>query len=271
MKIEMGESLVYSYLRQVKNCVITQTNWRNSNNWQYSQSACTSAQELFETIKQDSDFASIFPSNFDQTIKQAEIDAVGINDDTVFAVEIAYHEAGLNYGSKDETKERIVKKLLRTLLLLNLYFPQHKHIIMFCSPKVNNATELLITELLINEAFGKMTEKYAGEKNEFLYVSNNTFYTSILQPILEKTENEADSSELFARSVKLLNLFDIPRLSLPSHTQVDTQLSPVKSNTTVKLSKSDAVAMINTRLLLALNGSNAIFSNANETNAGLVV
>ena len=33
MKIEIGESLGYSYLRHVKGCWLVQTNWKASDNW----------------------------------------------------------------------------------------------------------------------------------------------------------------------------------------------------------------------------------------------
>ena len=33
MKIEMGESLFYSWLRHVKECQIVQTNWKPSSQW----------------------------------------------------------------------------------------------------------------------------------------------------------------------------------------------------------------------------------------------
>ena len=33
MKIEMGESLFYSWLRHVKECQIVQTNWKTSPQW----------------------------------------------------------------------------------------------------------------------------------------------------------------------------------------------------------------------------------------------
>lgn len=36
MKIEMGESLFYSWLRHVKECQIVQTNWTTSSQWQLS-------------------------------------------------------------------------------------------------------------------------------------------------------------------------------------------------------------------------------------------
>ena len=36
MKIEMGKSLFYSWLRHVKECQIVQTNWMTSSQWQLS-------------------------------------------------------------------------------------------------------------------------------------------------------------------------------------------------------------------------------------------
>ena len=52
---------------------------------------------------------------------------------------IAYHESGLNYGSKYETIERISKKLLRSAFLLYLYFDVKDGEIIFASPKINSA------------------------------------------------------------------------------------------------------------------------------------
>lgn len=45
MKIEMGESLFYSWLRHVKECQIVQTNWKVSSQWSLSD-----ADELVDNI-----------------------------------------------------------------------------------------------------------------------------------------------------------------------------------------------------------------------------
>ena len=39
MKIEMGESLFYSWLRHVKACQIVQTNWKVSQHWELKHEA----------------------------------------------------------------------------------------------------------------------------------------------------------------------------------------------------------------------------------------
>jgi hypothetical protein len=142
MKVEIGESLIYSYLRHVRKCIFTQMNWKASSCWEYSEEAFAIVKDVFSTLKSSEEFSSIFPCGLDQTLKQAEIDVVGIDSTgNIHAIDIAYHEGGLQYGSeKDATKSRVAKKLLRTMLLLRLYYPNSAHRIAFCSPKVNPAT-----------------------------------------------------------------------------------------------------------------------------------
>ena len=140
MKIEMGESLMLSWLKHAKECKITQLNWKPSSNWNtYNEKEVealyNNAILHFPVFKQN--------SNLEQIIKQAEIDILGLsyenNTTYYYAVDIAYHESGLNYGSKDETIERISKKLLRSAFLLYLYFDVKDGEIIFASPKINSA------------------------------------------------------------------------------------------------------------------------------------
>ena len=46
---------------------------------------------------------------------QAEVDALGISivdDETeVYAIDVAFHESGLNYGDRQETVMRVIKNL----------------------------------------------------------------------------------------------------------------------------------------------------------------
>jgi len=204
MKIEMGESLIYSYLRHVKKCLFTQTNWKASSSWDYSPTTYSEVNAIFDKILANPEFASIFPSSFDQTLKQAEIDVLGIDGaNNIYAVDIAYHEAGLQYGTeKNETRDRVAKKLLRTMLLLKLYFPTTTHRIIFCSPKVTPATHDRI-----NAAMKLIRDGYEENSVVFEYFANDDFYDRIMKPTLEGIKSEPDSSELFSRSIKLLELF----------------------------------------------------------------
>ena len=202
MKIEIGESLIYSYLRHEKQCLITQTNWKSSGNWDISEYIKDQAIYEFEKINSHHEFSEIFKSKIDQTIKQAEIDVLGIDaNNTVFAYEVAFHEGGLQYGGKIATKNRIIKKLLRAYITLLCYFPSFTYSIAFCSPKVNPATEKYILEY-----FEILANEFDSENVKFHYFSNEKFYTEITQKTLNNTQTEADTSELFSRSVKLLAL-----------------------------------------------------------------
>lgn len=202
MKVEVGESLIYSFVRHEKKCLITQTNWKPSGNWDISQEIQDFAIYEFDKINKHHAFSEIFKSDLGQTIRQAEIDVLGIDQNNhIYAFEVAFHENGLQYGSKIETRNRIFKKLLRGYITLKSYFPNHQHTIAFCSPKVNPATEQQIKDY-----FEVLIQDFQTENTEFCYFSNEKFNSEIAQITLSKTVGEADSSELFARSVKLFNI-----------------------------------------------------------------
>lgn len=125
MKIEMGESLFYSWLRHVKECQIVQTNWKVSPQWTLSnkedlEKLCLISEKYFETKYG----YKIFKQNasLSQILQQGECDAVGISlageVNSVYAVDVAFHEAGLNYGSKDETVMKVIAKTIRTAMCL---------------------------------------------------------------------------------------------------------------------------------------------------------
>ena len=99
MKIEIGESLCYSFLRHVKKCWLVQANWKASENWPKRNDV--DMERIFIHMKERFDpDGSVFKGTrtCNQFLKQGEIDVVGVElDGTVHAMEVAYHEAGLNY------------------------------------------------------------------------------------------------------------------------------------------------------------------------------
>ena len=204
MKIEMGESLMQSYLKYEKGCLVTQTNWKTSSRWRIADDDNEAMQTVFEKIHAHADFSDIFGSNsLEQALKQAELDVVGINNDKLYMVEVAFHENGLQYGGRTETKDRVCKKLLRAYLIGLAYFPNFTYEILFASPKVTPATDKTIKEYfsVLEKDFGD------GENVIFRYLANDDFKTEILIPTLKASELDSDTSELFLRSAKLLNLF----------------------------------------------------------------
>lgn len=205
MKIEVAESLMYSYLKHSEGCRIVQTNWRTSGKWIVTEHETERARELFHKIYTSEYFSGIFKnSSFDQLIKQAEIDVLGINtaEDTVYGIDIAFHSAGLNYGSNTETGFRIIKKIFRTIFIMQSYFDENeKFNSYFITPKVNPATKVVIEDLMI-----KAKEVINDENITIDFISNEQFYSGIVDSLLENIDKEHDTTELFSRAIKLMKL-----------------------------------------------------------------
>lgn len=208
MKIEIAESLASSYLNHVEGCRIIQTNWKTSSAWKIDQRLFGEAEVIYERIKSSPDFINIFKSKkhtFKQFIKQAEIDVLGINTSElrVYGLDIAFHSAGLNYSSQSQTVEEIVlKKLFRTALIMKIYFEQYDSFeSIFVSPKINPSVQKNLDSLV-----EKASIILNNPTIEIKVLSNDIFFSEMMYPLIEKTKNDNDTSELFLRSYKLLSL-----------------------------------------------------------------
>ena len=208
MKIEMCESLMQSYLKYEKHCFITQLNWKVPTIIQNN--IPEKAGTVFEKIQKIQDFSDIFKGcSLEQVLKQAELDVIGINGDMVYLVEVAFHENGLQYGDATETKKRVLKKLVRAYLIGLIFFPGKNYDIIFASPKVIPSSESLIKDVLPvleNSVFEYETDK---DNVQFHYITNDDFKKKILIPTLQSSVKIADTSDLFLRSVRLLELFGL--------------------------------------------------------------
>jgi len=222
MKIEIAESLIYSYLKHNEGCRFVQTNWMTSGKWIITEYEKERARLLFNKISNSEYFTGIFKnSSFEQLIKQAEIDVLGINttENTIYGIDIAFHSAGLNYGSKQETAFRIIKKILRTVFIMQTFFNENeKFNSYFITPKVNPATKVLIDDLMI-----KAKEVINDEFITIEFISNEQFYSEIVDPLIENTDDEHDTAELFSRAIKLLKLDN--RKSSPKPIAVENKIS----------------------------------------------
>lgn len=210
MKIEMGESLMQSYLKYKKGCLLTQTNWKTSSSWTIEKGNFEKIEFIYNKIQSHTDFSDIFKKNsLEQALKQAELDVVGIDKNKLYLVEVAFHENGLQYGGRLDTKDRVCKKLLRAYLIGLAYFPNYTYEIIFASPKVNPATDETIKDYfeVLNRDFSD------SEKVKFDYIANDDFRNKVLIPTLEASTGDADTSELFVRSTKLLDIFGLLKLS----------------------------------------------------------
>lgn len=208
MKIEMGESLMLSWLKHAKGCKITQLNWKPSTHWDsYNE------EEVKHIINlADAHFSPLFSTKLfknnkpEQILLQAEIDVLGINTDenALYAIDIAFHEGGLVYGSKDETQRRITSKIIRSALILYSQFNIKKGEIIFASPKIYPAQH----EPLKN-SFEQVNNFMTANGFEFNFklIGNEDFEEKILNPIILLSSQVSDTSELFMRAFQLYNLF----------------------------------------------------------------
>ena len=105
----MLESLGCYYLRHVKNCWLVQANWKASDTWPKRKSAHR-LEAVFQEMRArlDGDGNDVLKDTKDagQLLRQAEIDILGLDfNGDVHAVEVAFHEAGLNYPGPGGTRQ----------------------------------------------------------------------------------------------------------------------------------------------------------------------
>ena len=236
MKVEIGESLGYSYLRHIKHCWLTQTNWKASEHWP-KRLTDQELEAVFSDIKRkfDSD-GSVFKktANVAQFMRQGEIDVVGIDcEGGAHAIDIAFHESGLDYGvSSADTRDRVLKKSLRAMLMMRAYHTQETKLhVYFLSPKVNPSVQGPL-----EAAFDRLRAEYP--EIEWKLITNGDFYEQVMQPTLKKAGTITDTSELFVRSAKLLELArqsDSPRQSTGEEVATtDGKTEPGKIQSLVK-------------------------------------
>lgn len=212
MKIEMGESLFYSWLRHVKECQIVQTNWTTSGQWPLLHD------DELEEIKSVTDnyFHEKYgydiykkTASLSQLLQQAESDAIGIavqdGFNKVFAVDVAFHGAGLNYGDRVSTIQKIIRKYLRTAMCIYGYLDTRDAEIIFASPKINRS--VLEGVLPCIEDMQKIMDGLHFHFR-FRILANKDFRDKVLLPILKVSNGVADTNELFIRGYQMVQMFD---------------------------------------------------------------
>jgi hypothetical protein len=232
MKIEIGESLIFSWLRHVMSCPIVQTNWKPSPTWAIRHEAGLAGdfERMRETARQRLRFEVFRQSTFQQFMRQAEIDVLGLrfNDAGVAAVAVdsAFHEAGVNYGELGETVGRILKKMIRTAFILEAYFDLHQADIVFATPKMHNAVQNALQgcwpelqSVLAN------CGSLAPERMQLRIVANGDFVEQIIQPVLDQMDQVADTSELFLRAQQLVRFCEVT----PRQQRTRSRSAPARS------------------------------------------
>lgn len=213
MKIEIGESLIASWLKHIKQCKIVEINWKASmTKWELmNNQAIDYLMRESQKYFYDKYGYNVYKgtTSYKQLIQQAEIDVLGINfsennKQKIYAVDVAFHENGLSYGGKEETVTRVIKKIIRTVMCIYGCFGYTDGTVVFASPKINNATYELLIEG-IKEVIIFLSK--LGFNYEIELLANNDFKSRVLDPVLDVASNSSDNNELFIRSVQLINLF----------------------------------------------------------------
>ena len=235
MKLEMGESLFFSWLRHVKSCQVVQLNWKPSTGtWDRLTEGEESMEALMvETSRffQDKYSANLFGNNsFEQLIRQAEIDVLGLylgkvdaclqTGLSVYAIDVAFHESGLNYGGAEKTAARVIKKYIRTAICINLYLDYKSGEIIFASPKIHKSFLAQLNPYIAD--CQALLDKH-GLRFKLRLLANDDFRVTVLDPLLEVTPSIADTSELFVRSIQMYNLFQSGNVLSDRSLQLITQ------------------------------------------------
>ncbi|MDR0865316.1 MAG: hypothetical protein LBO74_10370 [Candidatus Symbiothrix sp.] len=190
-------------------------NWKPSPSWERQneddmEGFMIETEAYFEVIR---DGVEVYKKNsLSQLLRQAEIDALGMSfsekGNTVYAVDVACHEKGLNYGGKQDTVTRVAKKIMRSAMCLRGYFGSSKGEIIFASPKVqlDIITDIkTVFDELNTIVFPKIKLDYSAT-----IIANSDFNELILKPVRNVSSNVADTSELFLRSYQLIKIFRKP-------------------------------------------------------------
>lgn len=208
MKIEVAESLLYSWMRHVKDCKIVQTNWKVSSKWKFDHipDLKKHMSEIAEFLKRNYRF-DIFKKNasLNQLVNQGECDVIGINvidnEMMVYAADVAFHRAGLNYG---ENIQKVSEKLVRTAFCIYGFTGLKNAEIIFACPKISDKQKEKIKDCVedIQKKFNDWGFEYS-----FKFIANEDFFLTILEPVRLVSSKVEDTGELFMRSLQLLDMF----------------------------------------------------------------
>lgn len=208
MKIEIGEYAIKSWLIHIQKCQLVQINWKESPKWNGNIEMVDKIIKCFEN-KYRKENINLFkkynkPNN---VLSQHECDAIGIKINTnsieYFAVEVAYHINGLNYGKNDD-KRNIVAKCIKNAIALYEFFNAKTANILFVSPKISKRKyEMLLSEF---EQIEKCFNKKFNLNYKFILIANKDFTSEITDKLLSISNEINDNNDLFMRSYQLANI-----------------------------------------------------------------
>ena len=213
MTQEMGESLIYKWLRHVKGCQMVQTNWKASPTWdlRYFQEA----QDLNSRFLKDVSIQNLVEDeskiSFKQSFYQTEIDVIGLNKTSlshngkIYAAEVACNSDGLHYNNlgKNNSIGKVISKLIKNAVAIYAIFGNIEAEVLFATPVISHEFDQSIQSYItiLNQLASNYSLKY-----NFRLVAGDDFKLRIIDPVYIMSQGVNDSSEMFLRAQKLLDI-----------------------------------------------------------------
>ena len=136
------------------------------------------------------------------------MDVIGVKtlgvEQKIIAVDVAFHEGGLMYGSRQETVAKVLAKLVRTSMCIYGCFDSRAAEVVFASPKIQKSVQ---NDLLPAVERLNLLLVECGFEMRAEIIANDDFNDKVLQKILEKSGDVADTAELFMRSYQMYKMF----------------------------------------------------------------
>jgi len=212
MKIEMSESLLYTWLRHIKGCQLVQANWKKpSLSWEMKN------EDTINTLM--SSYIDLLRKNYNkrlykrkvsvpQLLLQSEIDVLGASFDgdtpNLYAIDVNFDELESSYNDIDKTIVKVAQKILTTVMFLYGHFDKKTGDIIFAFPKIDESIISPLDKLIsdIQNLLYKFDLTY-----NIRIIANDDFYDKIMQPVINASKFANDSKDLFMRSIQIYNLF----------------------------------------------------------------
>ena len=208
MAQEVGESLIYSWLRHVKGCQVVQINWKLSPSWNMNNNYAMAAQKVYNCL-----FHHV-NAKFNQALCQTECDVFGVSKKSktglakIYVVEVAFHRDGLHYNkyNSNNSLTKVIQKLIRTAFCVYSTFGNVNAEIIFATPKTSVALKNQIGIKI--DALNRFAKRHKI-RYTFRLICNDDFKYRIIDPVFIMSKGVYDNSELFMRSIQLLELFGL--------------------------------------------------------------
>lgn len=203
MTNDICESLIYSWLKHIKECQVVETNWKKSKNWN-----CNNA----ESCQIYDEFCKIFNienADYSKFMNQGECDVIGIkskdNKVNIICAEVAYHGKQLNYGgSSTEDADKVIKKFLFNTLNVIENFDVEYAEFYFITNKIGDTLYKNIDENL-----KKLIQLIRTHKPNYKYeIMHEDKFKSIVIDVDKIKSDINDSNESFARAMQIFSSTD---------------------------------------------------------------